>query len=159
MFRAKLTFLRRRGFVTLAAEKLGRIMVDMLGADGRLDPSVKTLAARASVDPSTVTRSLARLRDLGFVTWVRRLVRGADSGWRVEQTSNAYALCLPSPAMCILPVKIPGRSSSLPSASKMLPREAGWRQQDEEARANAARQMPRSPPLMFRRLENRSSPV
>jgi len=35
-----------------------------------------------------------RLRALGFVTWVRRLVRTA---WRAEQTTSAYVLALPTP--------------------------------------------------------------
>jgi hypothetical protein len=34
------------------------------------------------------------LRALGFVTWMRRLIRTA---WRAEQTSSAYVLALPTP--------------------------------------------------------------
>jgi hypothetical protein len=65
----------------------------MLGTDGHLDPSHETLAARALVCVETVRRALCQLRDLGFVVWQRRLVR---TSWRCEQTSNAYALAVPS---------------------------------------------------------------
>jgi hypothetical protein len=65
----------------------------MLGHDGRLDPSHATIAARARVSIATVIRALAQLRALGFLTWVRRLVRTA---WRAEQTSSAYVLALPA---------------------------------------------------------------
>src|SRR3954447_12001933 len=94
VFRAKLTFkcFRRVGALTIAAVRVAEILVAMQGKDGRLDPCIETLATRAGVDPSTVVRALARLRECGFVTWVRRLVR---DGSRVEQTSNAYVLAVP----------------------------------------------------------------
>jgi hypothetical protein len=38
-----------------------------------------------------------QLRDFGFVTWTRRLVR-TSPGWRTEQTSNAYVLLIPCEA-------------------------------------------------------------
>jgi hypothetical protein len=86
---------RRPGRLTIAAAQVGRVLVDMVGADGRLDPCHATIAARASISIATVIRALAQLRAFGFVTWVRRLVRTA---WRVEQTSSAYVLALPAPA-------------------------------------------------------------
>jgi len=92
-YRALLLLNRRPGRLTIAAAQVGRVLLDMLGEDGRLDPSHATLAARARVSIATVIRSLAQLRALGFVTWVRRLVRMA---WRTEQTSSAYALAVPS---------------------------------------------------------------
>ena len=95
-FRAKLHLQRRPGRLTIAAAQLGRVLVDMLGADGRLDPCLETLAARAGVAVSTVKAALAQLRAFGFVDWTRRLVRGPDTGWRAEQTSNAYVLRVPS---------------------------------------------------------------
>jgi len=95
-FRAKLRLQRRPGRLTLAAVQIGRILLDMLGADGRLDPSVATLATKAAVHPSTVTRALARLKECGFLDWTRRMLRDASTGWRSEQTSNAYVLCLPA---------------------------------------------------------------
>lgn len=94
-FRALLTLNRRPGRLTIAAAHVGRILVEMLGQDGRLDPSHATIAARASVSVATVIRALAQLRAFGFVTWVRRLVR---TTWRCEQTSSAYVLGLPAAA-------------------------------------------------------------
>jgi hypothetical protein len=95
VFKAKLKLQRRPGRLTLACVQIGHILLEMLGATGQLDPSVETIATLACVNPSTVTRALAMLRDCGFVTWTRRLVRDATMGWRVEQTSNAYALTVP----------------------------------------------------------------
>jgi hypothetical protein len=95
-FRAKLHLQRRPGRLTIAAAQLGRVLVDMLGADGRLDPCLATLAVRAGIDLATVKRCLARLKLCGFLDWTRRLVRGSDTGWRAEQTSNAYVLRVPS---------------------------------------------------------------
>ena len=92
-YRALLLLNRRPGRLTLSASVIGRVLLDMLGEDGRLDPSHATIAARARVSIATVVRSLAQLRAFGFVSWVRRLVRTA---WRTEQTSSAYALAVPS---------------------------------------------------------------
>jgi hypothetical protein len=94
-FRALLHLNRRPGRLSQNAAQLGRVLVDMLGADGRLDPSHETLAARAGMALATVKRCLGRLQALGFLSWARRLVRGSGTGWRAEQTSNAYALSLP----------------------------------------------------------------
>ena len=95
-FRAKLLLQRRPGRLTLAAVQIGRILLDMLGADGQLDPSVATLAIRIAVHPSTVTRALARLKECGFLDWTRRMRRDSSTGWRGEQTSNAYVLRVPA---------------------------------------------------------------
>jgi hypothetical protein len=92
-FRALLLLNRRPGRLTLSASIIGRVLLDMLGEDGRLDPSHATIAARACVSVATVLRALAQLRVCGFVTWVRRLARTA---WRAEQTSSAYVLALPA---------------------------------------------------------------
>src|SRR3954453_23748938 len=92
-FRALLLLNPRPGRLTIAAAQVGRVLADMLGQDGRLDPSHATIAARACVSVATVIRALAQLRAFGFVTWVRRLVRTA---WRAEQTSSAYVLAVPA---------------------------------------------------------------
>jgi hypothetical protein len=92
-YRALLLLNRRPGRLTLSASVIGRVLLDMLGEDGRLDPSHATIAARARVSIATVVRSLAQLRAFGFVSWVRRLVRTA---WRAEQTSSAYVLAVPA---------------------------------------------------------------
>ncbi len=95
-FRAKLKFQRRPGRLSTTAVEIGRLLADMLGADGRLDPSIEMLARLACVVPSTVVRCLARLKACGFLDWTRRLVRDAITGWRVEQGTNAYVLAVPA---------------------------------------------------------------
>jgi hypothetical protein len=92
-FRAKLALQRRPGRLTIAAAHVGRILCDMLGPDGRLDPSHETIASRAAVHVETVRRALAQLRAFGFLDWTRRLIRTA---WRCEQTSSAYVLTVPA---------------------------------------------------------------
>ena len=95
-FRALLHLNRRPGRLTIAAAQLGRVMLDMLGQDGRLDPCIQTLATKAGMAVATIKRALAQLKAFGFLVWVRRLVRGPETGWRAEQSSNAYALRVPS---------------------------------------------------------------
>jgi hypothetical protein len=95
-FRAKLQLQRRPGRLTLACVAIGRAMLDLVGRDGRLDPSIGHLAALVGVAPSTVTRGLARLRACGFLDWARRLIRCADTGWRAAQDTNAYWLMVPA---------------------------------------------------------------
>ena len=84
---------RRHGRLSASGEDVAMELVKMLGEDGRLDPSHATLAARIGCHVATVGRSLERLRELGRLTWERRLRRDVGTGWRAEQTSNAYALC------------------------------------------------------------------
>ena len=67
------------------------VLPDYLAKDGRCDPSHARLAVDAGVGESTVERALADARGLGLVDWDRRIVR---TGWRAEQTSNAYVLLL-----------------------------------------------------------------
>jgi hypothetical protein len=98
---------RRRKQLTANGKMVAETLVKMLGADGRLDPSHATLAGRVGCNVDTVRLALNRLRALGLATWVRRLVRTAATGWRVEQTSNAYVLTPPaigeSAAICCDP--------------------------------------------------------
>lgn len=96
VWKAKLGFQRRPGRLSVAAVAIARVLADMMGEDGRLDPSIATLAARATVDPSTVTRCLTRLREWRFLTWDRRLKRDATTGGRTEQDTNAYVLTDPA---------------------------------------------------------------
>jgi hypothetical protein len=98
--RARFRFLCRahRGVNRLTANDVavGEVLVSALGDDGRLDLAHATIAARALCHPATVRRALGRLRGLGLVSWVRRLVRGSGTGWRCEQSSNAYMLATPA---------------------------------------------------------------
>lgn len=96
VFKAKLHFAHAANRLSATGFIIGQSLVDMLGNDGQLDPSTETLAKRAGCNASTVTRCKARLHDLGFLDWTRRIVRRADTGWEVRQTSNAYVLTVPS---------------------------------------------------------------
>jgi hypothetical protein len=98
--RARFRFLARahRGAGRLTANDVdvAEVLVSALGDDGRLDLAHATIAARALCHIATVKRALRRLRDIGLVDWVRRLVRGPGTGWRCEQGSNAYVLRTPA---------------------------------------------------------------
>src|SRR4051812_21194168 len=141
--RLRMRAYRQVGKLTVSAVQVGELLVNMLGADGRLDPCIATLATRAGVDPSTVVRALARLRECGFVTWVRRLVR---DGSRVEQTSNAYVLAVPgTPELYFA-------QAAKPVVSSVAKRAVRVSFSDAEARENAARQLelPAEPVLAAR---------
>ena len=139
VFRAGLQMSAYRccGKLTLGAAAVGRVLVNMQGADGRLDPSRRTLATLAAVSLSTVDRALARLRECGFLTWTRRLIRDPRTGWRCEQTSNAYVLRVP-PAC--------ERQNEAPVGTRVFKQESTPRKlrsglSDRDARENAARQL------------------
>lgn len=66
---------------------------------GRLDPAVATLAGRIGHSIAAVHAAIGRLREHGFLTWIRRYVPTGRDGLRgpqVRQTSNAYALIIPA---------------------------------------------------------------
>jgi hypothetical protein len=98
--RARFKFLLRahRSAHRLTADqvKVGEVLESALGDDGRLDLAHATIADRAPCHVATVKRALNRLRKLGLIDWTRRLMRGSDTGWRCEQTSNAYVLRPPA---------------------------------------------------------------
>lgn len=84
--------------ISATAERVGRVMLALLGRDGRLDPSYETIAARTGCCERTARSAVADLMRVGLLHKVRRLVR---AGWRAIQTSNAYALLLPAaPLVC-----------------------------------------------------------
>jgi len=136
VWRARLRLWRRPRGLTLGAVAVGEALLGVLGQDGRCDPCAATLAALARVSAGTVHDALRRLREAGFVSWVRRLVR---AGWRVEQTSNAYALRLPGaetpPPACDYRKR---RGVSLGFLERGP---IGVRQQDEAARESAKQQL------------------
>jgi hypothetical protein len=76
---------RAAGRLTANDVDVAEVLVSALGDDGRLDLAHATIAARALCHVATVKRALVRLRVLGLVDWVRRLVRGPGTGWRCEQ--------------------------------------------------------------------------
>lgn len=95
-FRAKVKLQRRPGRLTIATAAIALVLIDMLGPDGRLDPSHATLATLACVSLATVKRALDQLQACGFLDWTRRLIRGRATGGRTKQTSNAYVLRVPA---------------------------------------------------------------
>jgi hypothetical protein len=98
--RARFKFLlrahRRANRLTADQVDVAEVLESALGDDGRLDLAHATIAERALCHVATVKRALVRLRDIGLIDWTRRLVRGPDTGWRCEQTSNAYVLRTPA---------------------------------------------------------------
>ena len=95
-FRAKVRLQRRPGRLTIATAAVALVLVDMLGPDGRLDPSLDTLAALACVCRDTAHEAVKQLRDFGFLDWTKRLIRGRETGGRTQQSSNAYVLRVPA---------------------------------------------------------------
>src|SRR4051812_23340663 len=65
---------------------------------GRLDPSLDKIAAKAGCCRRAVVTALARLRDLGLLTWQRRCEEDRDEAgrFRLRQRTNAYAVLPPS---------------------------------------------------------------
>lgn len=122
---------RRANRISATGEDVALVLVSMLGDDGRLDPSHATITARVGCDIATTQRCLNRLNTIGRVKWERRLRRDKGTGWRVEQTSNAYELCAeatdPHSASAV---------SSLYKNKKMKPE-----MPSEADRANARRQL------------------
>ena len=95
-FSAKVRLQRRPGRLTIATAGIALVLLGLLGADGKLDPTHDTLAALACVSVATVKRALDQLQAFGFLDWTRRLIRSAGTGWRAAQTSNAYVLRVPA---------------------------------------------------------------
>lgn len=83
---------------TVALEVLRELMRLVDYKTGRLDPAIGTLCERLHRSRDAVMRGLKRLRDAGFLDWVRRYVPTGQEGWgvQVKQTSNAYRLILPA---------------------------------------------------------------
>lgn len=84
---------------------LGSIALDVLRLfarlmdrkTGRLDPSYDFMCRTLSRSRDSIHRALQRLREHGFLDWLRRYTptEGEGKGPQVQQTSNAYRLFLP----------------------------------------------------------------
>ncbi|OJW72773.1 MAG: hypothetical protein BGO57_16135 [Sphingomonadales bacterium 63-6] len=86
---------------------LGQVALDVLDAlynrfldykTGALEPAIMTIAEAVGHSYSAVHRALKRLREAGFLHWVRRTRPSeteGEAGPQVEQISNAYALLVP----------------------------------------------------------------
>jgi AraC-like DNA-binding protein len=95
--RARFLFLvrahRSAGSLSACHQDVAEALPDFLGPDGRLDPSVESIARRARCHPRTVARALPVLERLCLLGRQRRMVRTAHGA---RQTSNAYVLRTPA---------------------------------------------------------------
>jgi hypothetical protein len=106
---AKTIWFRARKWEASTHEKgkhggiIGRCALAVLGAliddflsykTGRLDPSVKAIAAKAAIAERTCYTALKKLRHLRLLDWIRRCQqdRDADGRFRLRQSTNAYSL-------------------------------------------------------------------
>jgi len=67
---------------------------------GRLEPAIDTLCERINRARATVVKYLAKLKEHGFLDWVRRSepVDNPGAGPQVRQITNAYGFGLPAMA-------------------------------------------------------------
>src|SRR5215211_1578654 len=131
-FRFLLSAHRRARRLTPTAELVGTALLKRLGADGQCDPAHATLAADVGCSARTVGRATVAMRDLGLLRWDQRLIR---SGWRAEQTSNAYELVSAAVPAIVLPVPRCGRQSGRET------QKGKFIDEDAVARASAAQQL------------------
>ena len=60
---------------------------------GQLDPSYETIARKACISIRSVARGLRALKEIGFLSWVRRCVEvSRDGRYSLEQESNLYVI-------------------------------------------------------------------
>lgn len=87
---------------------LGHVAIEVLAAlyrlvdykTGRLDPSIDTICLRIRRARSAVVQAMARLKQHGFLSWIRRTEPTGNKGPgpQVRQISNAYVFGLPKAA-------------------------------------------------------------
>lgn len=85
----------------VALEVYRELMRKVCWKTGRLEPSLDTIAGWVSRSRSAVAEALARLKEEGFLDWIRRFepVENPDPfGPQVRQITNAYKLTLPAAA-------------------------------------------------------------
>lgn len=91
--RARFKFLARtyrwNGQLTPLFHEVAQALLRRLSRDGQCDPSHARIAEDAACSERTVRRALGKLKDLGLVHWVQRIIR---DGCLVSQTSNSYEL-------------------------------------------------------------------
>jgi hypothetical protein len=63
-------------------------------ATGRLDPSIEAIADKASCGTTAVKNALRKLKEKGFLAWIRRAKPAEDEngGFLLRQETNAYAV-------------------------------------------------------------------
>lgn len=91
---------REEGLVQFT-QSCQRVLTAMLrreqGRKGLLTPDYEAIMSWTGLSRSTVHRSLAVLKEIGLVDWIRRFIYSRDNtnGARSEQTSNLYRFALP----------------------------------------------------------------
>ena len=84
------------GLAARAITRLGKDILLLLNGYGRCGgiwPSHETIAARVNCEARSVRRTLAELRQAGWVKWERRYRR---VGAYLRQASNLYTLAIPA---------------------------------------------------------------
>ncbi|MEV4935992.1 helix-turn-helix domain-containing protein [Sphingobium sp. LMA1-1-1.1] len=67
---------------------------------GRLEPSIDYLMRQLRRSRAAIVQAMARLREHGFLEWIRRTEPTGNEGFgpQVRQITNAYRFCLPAAA-------------------------------------------------------------
>lgn len=118
---------------------LGQTGIDVLEAlleivdfaTGRLEPAIATIAERTGYCYSAVHAALCRLREHGFLHWVRRskpVENPQPGGQQVEQITNAYLLLVPEKLQGIVEI-ICGKAP--------LPGDEEWRRTQRKRQVEA----------------------
>lgn len=95
------TLTEREETLVLFTQSCQRVLTAMLrreqGRKGWLTPDYEAIMSWTGLSRSTVHRSLAVLKAVGLVDWIRRFIYSRDdaNGARSEQTSNLYRFALP----------------------------------------------------------------
>jgi hypothetical protein len=93
---------RRNGAIGAIGLKVYRYLLRLRGRkNGRLDPTIRWIADQVRHSRSAVAAALARLKEHGFLDWIRRCqpIEGAEPDeQQTEQIANAYVLQVPPSA-------------------------------------------------------------
>lgn len=93
---------KRNGALGAIGLKVYRYLLRLRGkANGRLDPTIRFIADQVRHSRSAVAAALQRLRDAGFLDWIRRCQRienAEPDEQQTEQIANAYFITTPGMA-------------------------------------------------------------
>ncbi|MFN3944583.1 MAG: hypothetical protein ACK4K7_06625 [Allosphingosinicella sp.] len=86
---------------------------------GRLEPSIAWIQAQTKLARGTVVRALARLKEHGFLDWLRRTepLDNDGAGPQVRQITNAYWFALRGTALAIVK-RLMGKKPPLPGCEE-----------------------------------------
>lgn len=93
---------RRNGAIGGIGLEVYRYLLRLRGKkNGRLDPTIRWIADAISRSRSAVAAALARLKEHGFIDWIRRcqpIENAEPDEQQTEQIANAYVLQMPASA-------------------------------------------------------------